>query len=177
MIFFSDMDGTFLTSAKKVSPAGWRALDALAAAEVEFVPCTGRAASGLPNELLAHPAVRHIVSSNGAVALELDRDDPTDTGRAQTLASWPLPHEKARAIWEIARRFDVTFDTFVGGEVYTRRDQVERLAEFVDDPPVLATMRATRTPVDEDPPRPSRGLTWSNASRCTGRIPPTATRF
>lgn len=151
MIFFSDMDGTFLTSAKEVSPAGWRALDALAAAGVEFVPCTGRAASGLPSELLAHPAVRHIVSSNGAVALELNRDDPTDTSRARMLASWPLPREKARAIWEIARRFDVTFDTFVGGEVYTRRDQVERLAEFVDDPPVLATMRATRTPVDEDP--------------------------
>ena len=40
MIFFSDMDGTFLTSTKQVSDMGWRALDALAAAGIEFVPCT-----------------------------------------------------------------------------------------------------------------------------------------
>lgn len=54
MIFFSDMDGTFLTSTKQVSDMGWRALDALAAARVEFVPCTGRPLSGIPAEVLAH---------------------------------------------------------------------------------------------------------------------------
>ena len=57
MIFFSDMDGTFLTSTKQVSDMGWRALDALAAAGVEFVPCTGRPLSGIPAEVLAHPSV------------------------------------------------------------------------------------------------------------------------
>ncbi|MBE6469255.1 MAG: Cof-type HAD-IIB family hydrolase [Coriobacteriaceae bacterium] len=152
MIFFSDMDGTFLTSTKAVSDASARALDAAAAAGVEFVPCTGRSAEGIPSEVLAHNTVRHAVSSNGAVVLELDPDEPASIGRARTLASWPLSREKALAVWEIARRFDVTYDIFADGRCYLRRDLFSRLSEYVDDPHILESMTRSRTPVDEEPP-------------------------
>lgn len=151
MIFFSDMDGTFLTDDKAVSPASRRALDAIAAAGMEFVPCTGRAAGGIHAELLAHPAVRHIVSSNGAMVMELDEEAPTDLDRARVLMSSPLDRGRARAVWEIARRHDVTYDVFADGDCICRRDFFERVPEFVPDEQVARGMVETRTPVDEDP--------------------------
>lgn len=151
MIFFSDMDGTFLTSTKKVSDMGWRALDALAAAGVEFVPCTGRALSGIPADVLAHPAVHYAVSANGAAVAKLDEEHPQDTALATVIRNAPFPREKALAIWRIARDYDVTFDIFADGACLLRRDLYNRLDEFMRDPFILRTMISTRTPVDEDP--------------------------
>ena len=98
MIFFSDMDGTFLTSTKQVSDMGWKALDALAAAGVDFVPCTGRALSGIPKNVLAHPAVHYAVSANGASVAKLDEVDPQDIQKATIIHRAPLAREKALAI-------------------------------------------------------------------------------
>ncbi len=151
MIFFSDMDGTFLTSTKQVSDMGWRALDALAAAGIEFVPCTGRALSGVPAEILSHPCVHYVVSANGASIAQLDTADPQDTDKARIIHRVPITREKAHAIWRIARDYDVTFDIFADGQCLLRRDLHERLAEFMADPHILRTMIASRTPVDEEP--------------------------
>lgn len=151
MIFFSDMDGTFLTSTKQVSDMGWKALDALAAAGVDFVPCTGRALSGIPKNVLAHPAVHYAVSANGASVAKLDEVDPQDIQKATIIHRAPLAREKALAIWQIARKYDVTFDIFADGKCFLRRDLHERLAEFMRDPHILRTMIASRTPVDEEP--------------------------
>lgn len=151
MIFFSDMDGTFLTSTKQVSDMGWKALDALAAAGADFVPCTGRALSGIPKNVLAHPAVHYAVSANGASVAKLDEVDPQDIQKATIIHRAPLAREKALAIWQIARKYDVTFDIFADGKCFLRRDLHERLAEFMRDPHILRTMIASRTPVDEEP--------------------------
>ena len=48
MIFFSDMDGTLLTSDKRITPETWAALDAIHDAGMQFVPCTARAFNGVP---------------------------------------------------------------------------------------------------------------------------------
>lgn len=150
MIVFSDMDGTFLTSDKDVSPASTAALDALAERGIGFVPCTGRALTGVPPQLLAHPAVRFAVTSNGASVVELDPDDPSPDA-ARTLRTVPLARESALAVWRIAREHDVTFDVFADGHSYLRRDLYDRMAEFVSEPGTLASMRGNRTPVDAEP--------------------------
>ena len=38
MIFFSDMDGTLLTSDKRITPETWAALDAIHDTGMQFVP-------------------------------------------------------------------------------------------------------------------------------------------
>ncbi|TXF35482.1 Cof-type HAD-IIB family hydrolase [Collinsella sp. BA40] len=151
MIIFSDMDGTFLDTRKHVGPAGWQALDALAAAGLEFVPCTGRPLSGIPADVLAHPAVHYAVSSNGAVIARLDGERPQDTSRATTLHLAGLSRAKAHEIWEIARDYDVTFDIFAGGDCYTQRSMYDRLEEYVADPHIVRALRATRIPLEATP--------------------------
>ena len=40
-LVFVDMDGTFLNSAKKITPENLAAMDLAAQRGVQFVPCTG----------------------------------------------------------------------------------------------------------------------------------------
>lgn len=151
MIVFSDMDGTFLTTDKRVSDRSMQALDKLAEHGIEFVPCTGRALAGIPQEVLAHPSVHYAVSSNGAVVSRIARDAGSAVS-SETLRRVPLSRTKALEVLQIARAHDVTFDIFADGHSYLRRDLYDRLAEFVpDDPGTLDSIRWNRTPVDEEP--------------------------
>lgn len=151
MIFFSDLDGTFLDSRKHVPARSWEALDAIARASDLFVPCSGRPLAGIPHEILAHPAVRFAVSANGACVSELDPAHP-GAASARTLHTALLTRAHALACWELARDRDVTFDVFADGTCYLRRDLYERIDEFAGDPYMAQSMRDTRTPVDEDAP-------------------------
>lgn len=150
MIFFSDMDGTFLTTEKTVSETSRRALDAVAEAGLEFVPCTGRALTGIPAEVLEHPAVHYAVTSNGAAVYRLGPAGARLDG-AERIRLVPLSREAAHAVWKIAQAHDVTFDVFADDRSFLRRDLYDRLEDFVDDPHTRASMRAGRTPVDEEP--------------------------
>ena len=151
MIFFSDLDGTFLDSEKRVDDLCWRALDALTERGWEFVPCSGRPLAGIPREILDHPAVHFAVSANGATVSELGTGTDRLAG-ARTIHSAPLTREHALACWELTRGRDVTFDIFADGHCYLRRDLFERIDEFAGDPYMAQSMRDTRTPVDEEAP-------------------------
>ncbi len=145
MIFFSDLDGTFVTSDKRITDENWRALDEIAARGLEFVPCTGRCATGVPAELLAHPAVRHVVAVNGAVVASVRNGKPVEPA----LRRVDLGRERALALYELSRGRDVLFDVFADGVIYTARADYERIPEFVDDLPTRQLMLSNRTPVDE----------------------------
>lgn len=151
MIFFSDLDGTFLDSEKRVPERCWHALDVLAEHDVEFVPCSGRPLAGIPREILDHPAVHFVVSANGATVSELGTGTDRLAG-ARTIHSVPLTRAHALACWELSRGCDVTFDIFADGHCYLRRDLFERIDEFAGDPYMAQSMRDTRTPVDEEAP-------------------------
>lgn len=143
MIVFSDLDGTFFDSHKRISALNAKAMDELAARGIEFVPCSGRPLAGIVPEVLEHPSVHYAISANGAAV--------TDVRTGTTLHRIDLGLERALAIYQLACNHDVTFDFFADGHDYMCREQYNRLTEFVDDPYVLASMRTTRTPFDGDP--------------------------
>lgn len=140
MIIFSDMDGTFLSDDKTISEVNWHALDLLAEAGIEFVPCSGRILSGLSPELLAHPAVHYAVTANGADVYEVT------TGRV--LCRICLGRERALRLWEVVRGRDATFDILSDGSCLTTRALYDRIADFLHNPFMLASMRMSRTPLD-----------------------------
>ena len=102
LIFFSDLDGTFLTSRKEVPEGNLAALDAIYEAGAQFVPCTGRSLTAIPKVLLKHPATRYAVSANGATVTDLS------TGKA--IHRCDLGHERTRMLLQFAEGRDVTFD-------------------------------------------------------------------
>lgn len=144
MIVFSDLDGTFLTNDKRVSSRNLEALDALDAAGVPFVPCSGRALSGILPEILEHPAARYAVTSNGAAV--------TNLRSKEVIYRVDLGVERALRYYEVAHDYDVTFDIFADGRIYTHRCWFDRLDEYIQDPAVLASVRRSRTPYDEKTP-------------------------
>lgn len=150
MIVFSDLDGTFFDSHKRITPINRQALDELAARGIEFVPCSGRPLMGIVPEILQHPAVHYAVSANGALV--------SDLASGEALHRVDLGLERALWFFGLAQGHDVVFDFFADGHDYMLREQIERLPEFVSDPYVLGSMRSTRTPFEGDPVEFARSL-------------------
>lgn len=142
MIFFSDLDGTFLNSKKEIGPANLAALDAIYKAGMQFVPCTGRAYTTIPAEILNHPATRYAIAANGATVVDL--------ASSEVLRRCDLGHERAHALRAPCSGRDVTFDIFADGCVYLHRSIYNHLSDFVSDPYTLKGMLKMRTPYDDD---------------------------
>ena len=140
MIVFSDLDGTFFDSQKRIPDVNMHALDELARRGMHFVPCSGRPLTGIVPEIVEHPAVRYAVSSNGATV--------TDVRSGETLLRVTLGLERTLAIHELCAGRDVTFDYFADDRCYVERSVYDGLEHFIDDPFVLASMRSTRIPFD-----------------------------
>lgn len=140
---FADMDGTFLATDKSVPPENVRALDRLADADIPFVPCTGRSVKGVPPSLLAHPATRYAVGSNGAVVFDVAAQVP--------LRVAAMDKERVLALFELVSAWDLacTFDVFADGEIYAERVRYDAMGSFGIDEPTLAMLRRIRQPVDE----------------------------
>ena len=69
-----DLDGTLLTSDKRLSPGNRAALERAAARGVHIVPSTGRFYSGMPQVVRELPFVRYVVSINGALIYDAAED-------------------------------------------------------------------------------------------------------
>ena len=84
-----DMDGTCLTSRKRITDSTLSALSDAAARGVEIVPTTGRALTCLPHQLEDCQFYRYVISSNGARV--------TDTRTGETLHTCLMPWDRASA--------------------------------------------------------------------------------
>ena len=114
-IAFSDMDGTFLTPEKTVTPENARMLDAAFERGVQFVPCSGRNVGDLPREVVSHPSVRYAICCNGALIV--------DTSTQEVLRKVLIEKDLVRDLYERVRDMRVTFDVFADGRVYPHRDR------------------------------------------------------
>lgn len=65
MIAF-DLDGTLLTTDKKLTGYTIEVLKRAIDKRIEIVPATGRPLAGVPEEFFTFPGIRYIVCSNGA---------------------------------------------------------------------------------------------------------------
>ena len=158
-VVFCDMDGTFLARDKRVPPENHALLDRLADKGIPFVPCSGRIWRGLPAEVLAHPATRFAIGSDGAVVMALHEgpaDEPSTTPAttpaARRLHLAPMGRDRTLALYERVRHLPLTFDVLWDGHVYSERRRFEMLAGFPIELHDLHTIMRLRTPVDCDVP-------------------------
>ena len=146
LLVFSDMDGTFVTDDKNIPQQNLAALDALYARHAGwFVPCTGRPASALPPELLAHPACRFVVSANGGQIHEV-----LPTGELELLSQTPLGRSRAHELVDALIGHDVTFDIFTAEGAFDRQSDYDRMDQFVAPGPALDFVHKVRTPRGND---------------------------
>lgn len=139
-IVFADMDGTFVATDKSVPVENMSLLDWLEGRGVPFVPCTGRPVSAVPAKVLAHPATRYAVGSNGSVI--------EDVKRGERLHVTTMEAGRVIALYERVRDLPATFDVFVNGEVLSERGRYDSMGSLDLDAPTLAMLRKVRKPCD-----------------------------
>ncbi len=112
-----DLDGTLLTSDKKITERSLKALAKAAENGNCCVPVTGRPFSGVPQELKILPAVRYIICSSGAVIY--------DTKTGNIVHRNTLPGDICLNLYRMVCNYEVMFEIFHNGFGY-QSEQVHK---------------------------------------------------
>ena len=128
-LVFCDMDSTFLADDKSIPRDNAMALDLLAERDVGFVPCTGRAWSAVPAEVLDHPAVRYVIAANGAIV--------RDVRSKRTLRATLIGARRALALFGRVRDISCTFDVFSKGASRANATRFGCIRDFGIDAPTV----------------------------------------
>lgn len=139
-LVFSDLDDTLVARDKSVPAGNLAALDLLLSHGVGFVPCTGRTVWGVPAEVLAHPATRFVVGSNGGMVI--------DARTGETLRRSVMGVGVVVRVYERVSHLNITFDAFMGGHILAERSRYEAMEGFGIDEANLAVVRSLREPHD-----------------------------
>lgn len=135
-----DLDGTLLNGEKVVSPRNYAALQAAAAQGCWIVPATGRALKAIPEQVLAFPFVRYVISINGA--------NVSDVQQQQTLLCEEIPQSRALELLEFVTRYDAMYDCYWQNTGWVDRDFLERVRYYNADEEVVQLIQKTRAPVE-----------------------------
>lgn len=139
-LVFVDMDDTFVSPDKTISPDNLRALDRAHERGVEVVPCTGRSRRGLPRELVAHPCVRHAVCGGGALVYDLRAD--------RVLREVAIDRALVRSLYGDVRDQRITFDLFTSEGVFAATDRWPLYYEIEMTEPTRQMVLAQRVRVE-----------------------------
>ena len=140
MIAF-DLDGTLLTTDKRLTDETRRTLEQAAKRGILLVPATGRPLTGMPAEVLGIPGVRYAITANGARVVSAED--------GKILREKLISVEKARKVLDIYGEYDTLREIYYDGQGYVEARQIEELDHFVPDPNMAEYMRSTRTGVPD----------------------------
>jgi len=135
-----DLDGTLLTSDKRLSERTRKAMEEAVKQGIVLVPATGRPISGVSKELLEFPGIRYVVTANGARIL--------DIAEADTIEEKLLPADKCGAILTIFEKYDTFREIYFDGIGYVDRDKLENVERYQKDPAMQRYFRETRRPIE-----------------------------
>lgn len=133
-----DLDGTLLTTDKRLTD---RTQDAMSLAVLEgvvLVPVTGRPLSGMPGELLDFPGIHYAITANGARIVK-DRE---------TLFEHLMPMEKAREILDIFGEYDAMREVYFDGQGYAGTAYLSNISRYMPPPAMAKYVLDSRIPVN-----------------------------
>ena len=136
-----DLDGTFLDNQKQCIRENMEAIRAAAERGIHIVPSSGRTYHGIPEEIRNLPFVRYGITINGGAVY--------DSWDDRTVYQAEIPLAEAEKIFDYMETLPVIFDCYQNNEGWMERKLYDRAAQIVEDPAVLAMVRALRRPVDD----------------------------
>lgn len=135
-----DLDGTLLTTDKKLTEYTKEVLCQAAEKGVVILPVTGRPFSGLPKEVIDMEEVRYAVTSNGARIV--------DVKGGETLFEKALNREKAGKILDILGEYDTLREIYYNGTGYADAEKLNNISHYVTSPAMADYICNTRIPVE-----------------------------
>ncbi len=124
-----DLDGTLLTTEKKLTVHTREVLLEAVRRGIEILPATGRPLSGLPAEVRTFPGVRYAVTSNGARIVEAESQE--------TLYANLMPPDKARELMKIFSEYDTMREIYYDGTGYSDTEKMNNIRHYVSDPAMI----------------------------------------
>lgn len=135
-----DLDGTLLTTEKKVTDVSKDVLTRAMQQGCEVVVASGRPVSAIPEELLQFPGIRYMITANGARIVDLKEK--------KTLYENLVPVETAAKVLDVLAKYDDIYEIFVEGIGYTKADKMARIDEYFTNLAMRDYMLKTRIPVE-----------------------------
>lgn len=135
-----DLDGTLLDSRKMLPERNKKALQQCIARGIHVVPCTGRTAAGIPDQVREIPGIRYAITVNGGVLLDLQEN--------RTLDEKLLPMDIAAEIYDLISPYHVMCDAYIQGKGFSERRCFENMDDYGIPDVVQQLVRRTRMPVD-----------------------------
>ncbi|MCL2865180.1 MAG: Cof-type HAD-IIB family hydrolase [Lachnospiraceae bacterium] len=134
-----DLDGTLLSTEKKISPYNREMIKRVAAQGIEIVIATGRPFRGL-REVAAGLPIRYILSSNGARVVDMKDND-------RVLVENLLNKEVAKKVLMCFEPYDVVMEAFYNGQGYISEKDYNRIHLFHNNPSMWEYVHRTRKSV------------------------------
>ena len=136
-----DMDGTLLTTEKKLTAYTKAVLRKALEQGIEVVLSTGRAITGIPKELLEMPGMKYAVTINGARIMDLQEN--------RVIYENMLPMETALKLLDIIGEFDAIQEAFIDSVCYSSKDKLSHANDYFLHPSIAEYVLKSRTPVDD----------------------------
>ena len=134
-----DLDGTLLTTDKRISAANYAALEQAAAKGIYIVPCTGRFFNGMPEDVRNLPFLHYAITINGA--------EIYDAKNSRSIHSARISPQRAGEIFCALDSLPVIYDCFQDGWGWMDQEFYDQ-ADLYEMGDVLAVaIRKMRTPL------------------------------
>ena len=134
-----DLDGTLLTSDKKLSERNRKAILECIRRGIYIVPCTGRTLDGIPAPVREVEGIQYAILTNGAVVQNIITGD--------VIAKRGLSAEKALQVIDRIKNDTLMYDTYVDGRGKADRRFLDNLEYYEIRPEICSLIRATRDPL------------------------------
>lgn len=136
-----DMDGTLLTTEKKVTAYTKQVLQKALEQGIEVVLSTGRSITGIPKELLEMPGMKYAVTINGARIIDLQK--------GEVIYENTLSMETALRLLDIVGEYDAIQEAFIDSVCYSTKDKLAHANDYFLHPSIAEYVLKSRTPVDD----------------------------
>ena len=136
-----DLDGTLLTTDKRLTDENRSALQRAADNGIEIVPCTGRFYLGIPDVIRELDFIHYAVTINGAEVLDLRND--------KVVYESDIPLETALYLNDMFEDMGIAHDAYVQSRGYMERRFLDHIEDHLPDPIYCRTLRNMRKPVDD----------------------------
>lgn len=136
-----DLDGTLLTTDKKVTPYTKAVLEQALAQGIVVLVSTGRPISAVPKEVLEIPGMKYAVTSNGARVLDLETKE--------VICESMLSMETAEKFLDILDHYDAVQEIFIDGVAYARSRELGRVYDYFLNPSMAEYVLNTRVHVED----------------------------
>lgn len=134
-----DLDGTLLTSDKRITKRTKEAVERAVRQGAVALPATGRPLSGIPKEVLELPGIRYALTANGARIV--------DVAEGKILHEELVSYETGGKVLDIFLKYDAIVEVYYDGQGYADGEKLAHIERYLPGSPMAKYVTDTRKPV------------------------------